>query len=163
VPAVDRYIAGYQAGAKKADPGVKTLNGYSNSFTALAKCKNLANTQISGGADVIFQVAGGCGLGALDAAKTKGVWGIGVDADQSRLGPHILASAIKKVDAAVFLAAQAVKNGKFAGGKDTIFTLKQNAVGIAGINKKVPASVKAKVLVIANQIKAGKIKIPDKV
>ena len=50
----------------------------------------------------MFQVAGGCGLGALDAAKEKGVWGIGVDADQTYLGPHMLTSAVKKVDVAVY-------------------------------------------------------------
>src|SRR6478672_12763312 len=88
-PPVDRFIAGYQAGAKAADPGITTLNGYSEDFSDLAKCKQIALNQIEQGAGVIFQVAGGCGLGALDAAKEKGVWGIGVDADQSFLGPYI--------------------------------------------------------------------------
>src|SRR5204863_8133842 len=80
-PPVDRFIAGYQAGAKAADPGVKTVNAYSQDFSDQAKCKQVALNQIEQGAGVIFQVAGGCGLGALDAAKEKGVWGIGVDAD----------------------------------------------------------------------------------
>ena len=57
------------------------------------------------------QVAGGCGLGALDAARERKVWGIGVDADQSFLGPHILTSATKKVDRAVFLAIKSVQDG----------------------------------------------------
>ncbi len=63
---------------------------YSQDFVDQAKCKEIALDQISKGSDVVFQVAGGCGLGALDAAKQKGVWGIGVDADQSFLGDHIL-------------------------------------------------------------------------
>src|SRR6266540_5650523 len=103
-PPVDRFIAGYQAGAKAADPGIKLLNGYSEDWADQAKCKQVALNQIEQGAGVIFQVAGGCGLGALDAAKEKGVWGIGVDADQSFLGSHILTSAVKRVDTAVFLA-----------------------------------------------------------
>src|SRR5439155_962359 len=103
-PPVDRFIAGYQAGAKAADPGIKVVNGYSQDFTDQAKCKQIALNQIEQGAGVVFQVAGACGLGALDAAKEKHVWGIGVDADQSFLGPHILTSAVKRVDAAVFLA-----------------------------------------------------------
>ena len=70
-PPVDRYIAGYQAGAKAAFPGVKTLNGYSQDFANQAKCKEVALNQIAGGSVVVFQVAGGCGLGALDAAKEK--------------------------------------------------------------------------------------------
>src|SRR4051812_33608840 len=107
-PPVDRFIAGYQAGAKAADPGIKTLNGYSQDFTDQAKCKQVALNQIEQGAGVVFQVAGGCGLGALDAAKEKHVWGIGVDADQSFLGPHILTSAVKRVDTAVFDAVKTV-------------------------------------------------------
>ena len=60
-------------------------------------------------------MAGGCGLGALDAAKEKGVQGIGVDADQSYLGPHILTSAEKKVDLAVFDAIKSVQDGHVQG------------------------------------------------
>ena len=63
------------------------LNGYSNDFVAQDKCKNVALEQIAQGSAVVFQVAGGCGLGVLDAAKEKHVWGIGVDADQS-YGPQ---------------------------------------------------------------------------
>src|SRR5205809_2054440 len=111
-PPVDRFIAGYQAGAKAADPGIKTLNEYSQDFSDQAKCKQVALNQIEQGAGVVFQVAGGCGLGALDAAKEKGVWGIGVDADQSFLGPHILTSAVKRVDTAVYLAIKSVVEGK---------------------------------------------------
>ena len=59
------------------------------------------------GAQAVFQVAGGCGLGALQAAKASKVWGIGVDADQSYLGPHILTSGVKRVDTAVYHVLQA--------------------------------------------------------
>src|SRR3954451_20045591 len=79
IPPVDHYIAGYQAGAKAANSGIKTLNGYSQDFVAQDKCKELALNQIQQGSKVVFQVAGQCGLGALDAAKEKGVQGIGVD------------------------------------------------------------------------------------
>ena len=113
---MDHYIAGYQAGAKAANPGIKTLNGYSQDFVDQAKCKEIALDQIAQGSKVVFQVAGQCGLGALDAAKEKGVQGIGVDADQSYLGPHILTSALKKVDVAVFDAIKRAQDGKFKGG-----------------------------------------------
>src|SRR3954451_20445823 len=121
VPAVVRYIAGFQAGAKAAVPSITTINGYSQDFVAQDKCKNIALDQISKGSDVVFQVAGGCGLGALDAAKEKTVWGIGVDADQSFLGDHILTSAVKRVDVAVFKTIEAVQNGTFTGGGVTTF------------------------------------------
>jgi basic membrane protein A len=162
-PPVDRFIAGYQAGAKAADPGIETLNGYSEDFADLAKCKQIALNQIEQGAGVVFQVAGGCGLGALDAAKEKGVWGIGVDADQSFLGPHILTSAVKRVDTAVFDAIKLVVDGKFKGGNIT-FGLKDNGVGIGKISPKVPKSEVAKVMQIRADIIAGKIKnIPTEV
>jgi len=162
-PPVDRFIAGYQAGAKAADPGITVLNGYSEDFADLAKCKQIALNQIEQGAGVIFQVAGGCGLGALDAAKEKRVWGIGVDADQAFLGPHILTSAVKRVDTAVFDAVKLVVDGKFKGGNIT-FGLKDNGVGIGKISPKVPKSEIAKVMQIRADIIAGNIKnIPTEV
>ena len=162
-PPVDRFIAGYQAGAKAADPGIKTLNGYSQDFSDQAKCKQVALNQIEQGAGVIFQVAGGCGLGALDAAKEKHVWGIGVDADQSFLGPHILTSAVKRVDTAVFDAIKLVVDGKFKGG-NIVFGLKDNGVGIGKISPKVPQSEVAKINQVRADIISGKIKnIPTEV
>jgi len=154
---VDRFIAWYQAGAKAADPGITVLNNYSEDFSDQAKCKQIALNQIEQGAGAIFQVAGGCGLGALDAAKEKGVWGIGVDADQSFLGPHILTSAVKRVDTAVFDAIKLVVDGKFKGGNIT-FGLKDNGVGIGKISPKVPKSEVAKVMQVRADIIAGKIK-----
>ena len=102
IPPVDAYIAGFQQGAKDANPDIKTLNAYSEDFVDQAKCKEIALNQIAEGSQVVFQVAGQCGLGALDAAKEKGMQGIGVDADQAYLGDHIMTSALKKIDEAVF-------------------------------------------------------------
>jgi basic membrane protein A len=134
IPPVDAYIAGYQAAAKEVAGGMDTLNGYSQDFVDQAKCKEIALNQIAEGAQVVFQVAGQCGLGALDAAKEKGVLGIGVDADQGYLGDHILSSAQKKVDVAVFETAKAVQDGAFAGGEDQIFDLKNDGVGLGKLN-----------------------------
>ena len=115
IPPVDHYIAGFQKGATDANPGIKTLNAYSQDFVDQAKCKEIALDQIAQGSKVVFQVAGQCGLGALDAAKEKGVQGIGVDADQAYLGDHILTSALKKVDVAVFDAIKRVQDGTLQG------------------------------------------------
>jgi basic membrane protein A len=156
-PPVDRYIAGYQAGAKAAFPGITTLNGYSQDFVDQTKCKQLALNQINQGAAVVFQVAGGCGLGVLDAAKEKHVWGIGVDADQSYLGPQVLTSAEKRVDRAVFLTIKDVQKGTFKGGVDKVFGLKVGGVGLGKISPKVPASEVAKVKQIQQKIVSGAI------
>jgi basic membrane protein A and related proteins len=163
IPPVDHYIAGFQAGAKAADPQVKTLNDYSNSFTDTAKCKQLALNQISQGSDVVFQVAGGCGLGALSAAKEKSVWGIGVDADQAYLGDYILTSAIKKVDVAVFDTIKEVVDGTFTGGGITTFDATKGATGLGAVNSAVPADVVSKLNDVTAQLKSGAITPPDTV
>jgi basic membrane protein A and related proteins len=163
IPPVDHYIAGYQAGAKKAYPGIQTLNAYSQDFVDQAKCKEIALDQIAKGSKVVFQVAGGCGLGALDAAKEKGVQGIGVDADQSYLGDHILTSAEKHVDLAVYNAIKSVQDGTFKGGTDVLNNIENDGVGLGKIG---PAGQKYadQVEEIRQQIADGTITdIPDTV
>jgi basic membrane protein A and related proteins len=156
-PPVDRFVAGYFAGAEKADPGVKTLLDYSQDWDDQAKCKELALNQIARGSNVVFQVAGGCGLGALNAAGERDRWGIGVDADQSFLGPHILTSAQKGVDAAVFLTIKAVQDGTWKGGGNATFGLKEEGVGLGKVSPKVPKADLDKVEAIEEEIAAGKI------
>ena len=133
IPPVDHYIAGYQAGAKAADPGIQTLNGYSQDFTDQTKCKEVALNQIAQGSKVVFQVAGGCGLGALSAAQQKGVQGIGVDADQAYLGSYILTSAEKKVDVAVFNAIKNAMHGQFAAGNNVTNNIANGGIGYGKI------------------------------
>jgi basic membrane protein A len=156
-PPVDRYIAGYQAGAKAAFPGVQTINGYSQDFEIQAKCKELALNQIASGSVVVFQVAGGCGLGALDAAHTKNVWGVGVDADQGYLGPWILTSALKRVDTAVFDSIRDAKTGHFKGGQDAVYGLTDNGVGIGKFSRNAPKTIPPAVEKIKQEIASGKI------
>jgi basic membrane protein A and related proteins len=157
-PPVDRYIAGFQAGAKAAFPAVETLNGYSQDFTALAKCKEVALNQIAAGSVVVFQVAGGCGLGALDAAKEKSVWGVGVDADQGYLGNYVLTSALKRVDVAVYQAISDAKSGHFKGGHDAVYGITDDGVGIGTFSPKAPAGIAAKVEHVRREIISGAIK-----
>jgi basic membrane protein A len=157
-PPVDRYIAGFQAGAKAADPGIATPNGYSQDFEAEAKCKNVALNQIAAGSVVVFQVAGGCGLGALDAAREKGVWGIGVDADQGYLGTYVLTSALKRVDTAVFDSIKDAKGGNFKGGTDVTYGLEGSGVGIGKFSTKAPKGIAAQVQLVEHQIMQGKVK-----
>jgi basic membrane protein A len=163
IPPVDHYIAGFQAGAKAANPDIKTLNGYSQDFVDQAKCKEIALDQISKGSKVVFQVAGQCGLGALDAAKEKGVQGIGVDADQGYLGDHIMTSAEKKVDVAVETAIKAAQDGSIKGGTNTTFDLTNDGVGYGKPNAE-GAKYEDQVKAVAEKIKSGEISdIPDTV
>ncbi len=163
-PPVDRFIAGYFAGAKKAAPGIETMHDYSQDWDDQAKCKELALNQIARGSNVVFQVAGGCGLGALNAAGERDKWGIGVDADQSFLGDHILTSAQKGVDAAVFLTIQAVQDGSWKGGGNATFGLSEEGVGLGKVSPEVPQEDVEQVDEIEQQIADGEITdIPTKV
>jgi basic membrane protein A len=163
IPPVDRFIAGYQKAVTDANPDATTLNGYSQDFVDQAKCKEVALDQIAKGSDVVFQVAGGCGLGALDAAKEKGVWGIGVDADQAFLGDHILTSALKKVDEAVFQTIEKVVNGETVGGGTTVFGLAEDGVGLGTVSSNVSQDFVDQVEAQKQKIIDGEIEIPDEV
>ena len=162
IPPVDAFIAGYQYCAKKLNPNITTLNGYSQDFVAQDKCKEVALNQIGEGSDVVFQVAGGCGLGALTAAKDSNAWGIGVDNDQSFLGPHVLTSAQKKVDAGVTQTIKLTKDGKYKGGVDGLFNVKNGGVGYGKVSANAPAraALIAKLNAWAKQISTGKVKPP---
>ena len=162
IPPVDHYIAGYQAGAKAANPQIKTLNGYSQDFVDQAKCKEIALDHIERGAGVVFQVAGQCGLGALDAAKQEGKQGIGVDADQGYLGDHVLTSATKKVDVAVFDTIKSVQEGNFDAGSDQLFDLGNDGVGIGKVSAE-GASLEDELEPIREQIVSGELTVPDTV
>jgi basic membrane protein A and related proteins len=156
-PPVDRFIAGYRAGAEAAVPGMKVRWGYSQNWDDQAKCKELALNQIAAGSKVVFQVAGGCGLGALSAAKDESVWGIGVDGDQSFLGPHVLTSALKGVDSAVFLTIKAKEDGTFEGGKSVVFGIDQDGVGLGTLSPNANDDDVAAVEKVKQQLADGEI------
>jgi basic membrane protein A and related proteins len=163
IPPVDHYIAGYQKGVQDANPEAKVVNGYSQKFDDPAPCKEMALDHIAQGAKVVFQVAGGCGLGALDAAKEKSVQGIGVDADQAYLGDQIMTSALKKVDVAVYNEIKAVQDDTFKGGANAIFDVKSGGVGIGDTNE-IGAKYADQIKEIQDKIAAGELTdIPDTV
>jgi basic membrane protein A len=166
IPPVDTFLAGYKAGAQKCVPGTTVQVGYSQTFLDQAACKSIAQNQIDAGSQVVFNVAGPCGLGALDAAKERNKWGIGVDVDQSFLGRHILTSAVKRVDVGVFLAVRGAKTGKgYKGGGNLVFNLKNKGVALGKISPRarIPKAWLTQIAVLRAQIISGKIKPPTKV
>jgi basic membrane protein A len=160
IPPVNHYIAGYKWAATMEDPGIKVLVGYSNDFADAAKCKGVAANQISAKSDVLFQVAGGCGLGVLQAAGQAGVYSVGVDADQKDAYPSVIASALKKVDVATYTAIQNVVNGKFSGGALT-FNIANDGAGYALDNITIPADIQAALDDLKAKIKAGTLTPPS--
>ncbi len=160
IPAVDDYIVGYNYCAKLADPGITVLVGYSNDFVAQDKCKTVAQDQLSQGSQVEFQVAGGCGLGALSAAADAGKWGIGVDVDQYSLAKNVLTSALKRVDVGILTADKQALAGHFKGGSNLLFDLRDNGVGVGKISPKVPKAFVTKMMTLEAKIRAGTVKVP---
>jgi basic membrane protein A len=160
IPPVVKFIAGFKAGVMSQCADCEVLVEYSQDFVDQSKCQDRANSQIAKGSDIVFQVAGQCGLGALDAAKTKGVWGIGVDADQAYLGDHILTSAMKRVDTAVFQMIESVNDDTFPGGEAKVFGLAEDGVDVGEIAE--PAQQYAELVEEAKQgIIDGDIEVPE--
>ncbi|HET9921155.1 MAG TPA: BMP family ABC transporter substrate-binding protein [Ktedonobacteraceae bacterium] len=163
IPPVNRYIAGYKFCAQKVDPSINVLIGYSNDFTDTAKCKDVALSQINGHkADIVFQVAGGCGVGALDAAHQKGVYGIGVDADQGYVNSSVITSALKRVDVAVYDTINTFEAGHFNNNPPR-FDLSNDGVGYAPPSSAVPADAAAKATSFVDQIKSGSLTPPENI
>ena len=166
VPPIVRYMGGYRAGAKRANPKVTVILSYANdpTFSDQAKCKETALNQIQKKTQVIFAVAGGCGLGALNAAKEAKLWGIGVDVDQGYLGSYMLTSALKDVSAAVYLTTKEFKKNPagFKGGFDKIFNVKNGGIGYGKVSTKLKnrAVIIKKTNAIKKLIASGKIKPP---
>ena len=160
VPAVDEFAVGFAAGARRAAPGITVLTEYSNDWIDQSKCAAIARRQIARGAGTVFNVAGGCGLGTLEAARSAGVWGVGVDSDQSLLGPHILTSVLKNFDVGFLAVLRQVKARHIVTGRDTVLTMRDGAVGLGRISPKVPRALLARLETLRRKIVAGEIRVP---
>jgi len=161
IPPVDSYIAGYKYCAQKAVKGTKVVIQYSQSFTDQSACSTVAQNEIQGQkAQVIFQVAGLCGDGALTEASKLHKWGIGVDADEYNVASRILTSALKKTDVGVYDTVVQASKGKFKGGTNLLFNLKNNGVGVGKISPKVPKAWITLMNSYKKRIIKGKLKPP---
>jgi len=160
IPSVDIWLAGYRFCAKRANKGITVLIGYSQDFVASDKCKAVAEGQIAQGAKVLFQVAGGCGLGTLKAADEAGIWGIGVDKDQYNDAKRVLTSGVKRVDRGVFNFIKSVQSGAPLGEGNLNFDLENGGMDLGRINPAVPKAIVASTLKLKQLIIDGKVKPP---
>ena len=108
----------------------------------------------------MFNVAGFCGLGTLRAAKRAGVWGVGVDTDQSTLGPHILTSVVKRYDLVMLTLVEQLRGGRLRGGVTTALTLRQGGATLGRISPRVPAHLRSELDHLRRRIVAGEIRVP---
>jgi basic membrane protein A len=168
IPLIHKFEVGYIEGVKYVNPDAEVLVAYAGSgpqaFSDPVKGKSLALSQFDRGADVIFQAAGSTGNGVIDAAQERGLYAIGVDANQNYMAPgHVLTSMLKRVDVAVFQIIKDVVEGKFEGGKHT-YGLEIDGVGYAldEYNKDlIPDDVLARVEEIKAGIVSGAIHVTD--
>jgi basic membrane protein A len=162
IPPVDNWISGFQQGVIDTNPDVKLLNAYSQDFEDQAKCKEIALDQINQGSDVVFQVAGKCGLGALDAACQEGVYGIGVDADQAFAGDCVITSALKPLQVAVFQTIKQMQEGTLQGGQNLFFGIQDypDAELLAPYTDAVPQDVQDAVDAAKQKLISGEIDPP---
>ncbi len=163
VPPVVNYIKGYGNGAKSVNSNVQVLVNYVEDFNAPDKGEASAKTMIGQGADVLFQVAGGTGIGVLRAACNAKVFGIGVDVDQYLSLPDvkgcIITSAEKHLQNATRDAVKRFKDkGKQAGNFSNDAT--NDGIGASPIRNlnSIPAGLEDKLKQAAADMKSGKIK-----
>src|SRR6202521_3282194 len=158
-PGVDPYIAGFITGARDADPSVIFKIAYSDSQDT-AFCKQLGITQISAGADLLFEVTGRCASGYIDAAYDASGYAIGSNNDQAFVSPAVITSALKRVDRAVALTIERLKNGQFRPGKQ-VFSLQDDATGFSTPSSVVPQDIINQVLDLRTKIRNGSITPPE--
>ena len=170
-PLLQKFEAGYVAGAKAVKPDIKTQVKYLSQppdfsgFGAPDKGKETANGMYDAGADIIYAAAGGSGVGVFQAALAKKALAIGVDSDQYEsvgdptLQPVILTSMLKRVDVAVFESLK-----KFADGTDipaqTVFDLSTDGVGYATSGGQID-DIMSKLEDFKSKIIAGEITVPS--
>lgn len=159
---ISRFHYGYMAGAKAANPDVEIFEQYAESFGDVAKGKAIANQMYQKGADIVFHAAGGVGIGVIEAAKESDKYAIGVDMDQNHLAPdNVITSAVKKIDNAVVAVLKDLQDGKFPGGTNETYGLKEGGVGIADTTSKlVPQEILDEVKEVEEKIISGDIKVP---
>lgn len=165
IPLIEKFQAGYIAGAREIDPSIRVDVKYAGSFDDVAAGKELAGLMFNDGADIIYTAAGKVGLGAIDAVKTRqGDFIIGVDSNQDALAPgKVLTSMVKKVDVAVFEVARSLQERRPMTGH-VVFGLKDGAIGLtdfAYTKRYVTAARRARLIEITKAIDDGRIAPPD--
>jgi len=160
---IDKFIAGYIEGAKAANPDVQVKVAYSNNFGDPAIGLQMTKAMFEEGADIVYQIAGGTGMGVIQAAKEAGRYAIGVDTDQDGVAPGaVLTSMVKRTDVAVEAIVKSYAADAFPGGKTVTFGLKENGVGLSEMKHTkdmIPAAILEKVEAAKQGILSGQIKV----
>lgn len=164
---IKKFEYGFKAGVASVNPDIEVVSNYVGAFDKPDEGKNFASTMYGQGVDIIYHASGQTGDGVFTEAKQRRangetVWVIGVDKDQSFLGPEVtLTSMVKRVDNAVYSISQQLIEGNFPGGQTVAYGLADDGVGIAETSdKNVPADVLELVNEYKQKIVAGEIQVP---
>lgn len=162
---IDKFIVGYIQGAHAINPHCEVKVAYANNFGDPAIGLQMAKAMFNQGASIVYQVAGGTGIGVIQAAQQTGHYAIGVDTNQDELAPgHVLTSMIKRTDIAVATIVNDYTKGAFPGGKTVTFGLKENGVGLSPMTytkNLIPASFLTRIGDLREKILDGQIKVWD--
>ena len=147
-PLINKFEAGFIAGAKSVNPDIEVDVQYAESFGDAAKGKMIAADMYNNDIDIIYHASGGTGTGVFNEAKDlknadpgRQIWVIGVDRDQHEEGEIgdnnvTFTSMVKRVDVAVQDVAQATMDGKFPAGELLEFGIEEEAISIATTNEE---------------------------
>ncbi|MDD5362955.1 MAG: BMP family ABC transporter substrate-binding protein [Ignavibacteria bacterium] len=163
---IRKFEKGYVQGAKYIDPDCKIFVSYvsvtGDGFKNPGKAEEIAISQFSSGADIIYHASGLSGIGVFKAAKENKKLAIGVDMDQYSEAPGaVLTSMVKVVDEVIYKTILDMKNGAFKGGVKSL-GLKENGVGyVYDENNKnlIDPKVREKVEEVKQKIINGEIKV----
>jgi len=167
IPLIEKFEAGYKAGAVAANPKVEMLpSKYTESWDDTQLGKESAKSLFNAGADIVYHAAGRCGVGVIAAAKEAGKLAIGVDSNQDDQAPgFVLTSMIKRVDESVFQTIKDIKAGSFSAGSK-VYDLASNGVGLSDFKNtknRIGEDNLKKIEAVKADIVAKKITVPTKI
>lgn len=163
---IDDFIVGYKQGALYANPDIKVVTNYANTYEDPAKGKECALALHNQGADVIFQIAGNTGNGVFAAAQEAGFYAIGVDQDQKISAPEydkqIICSMKKEVGLSIYDTIKTfIEEEKWEGARVWTADMATGYVSIAYGNEdseqQISDAIKSEVEEIAGKIVSGDI------
>jgi basic membrane protein A and related proteins len=160
IPVINDFVVGFKQGAKSVDSSINVIVSYAGSFSDPNKGYNLTQAMYDQGADIVFAVAGGTGLGVLKASADSNKYSIGVDSDQNDLYPgHVLASMVKRVDNSLFDSIKAAIDGTAQWGQLIYYGLQNNGVGLIIDTKDVPQSVQDQITAATAKVASGEVTV----
>jgi len=162
-PVISAFVFAYENGARSVAPEVQVLKkSLGGAWDDSAKGKQAALQLYDQGADVVFQAAGGAGLGVLQAARERQLYAIGVDTNQNDLEPgYVIASDIKNVGRAIEEVFASIKDGTYKPGQVLNYGIARGGVDVVFEAKiqPLPQAIIDQVMAIRQQIIDGSLKV----